>query len=110
MHKHVEINAEDVTDWNCFHDFFAKKFGFPSFYGRSMDAWIDCMTSLDAPDEGMTTVHVATGDVVVLRIIGVTHLKATHRDIYEALIECSAFVNYRRIERGRPAILALSFH
>jgi len=32
------------------------------------------------------------------------------QDIYEALFDCAAFVNWRRVEAGQPAILLLSFH
>lgn len=31
-------------------------------------------------------------------------------DMYTEPIECAAFVNCRRVPRGRPAVLALSFH
>jgi hypothetical protein len=30
--------------------------------------------------------------------------------VYDALIECSSFVNSRRIERDAPAVLRLSFY
>jgi hypothetical protein len=68
------------------------------------------MTSLDAPDDGMSSVHVASGDVLVLCISGAGDLKKRCPDIYDALVECSAFVNWRRIEQGEQAVLALSFY
>lgn len=58
----------------------------------------------------MTSMHVAPGDVIVLCISGVTDFKKRCPEIYDALIECSSFVNYRRIERDAPAVLALSFY
>ena len=67
------------------------------------------MTSLDAPKEGMSSVHVANGDILVLCISGARDLKKRCPEIYDALVECSAFVNYRRIETGGQAILTLSF-
>lgn len=75
-----------------------------------MDAWIDCMTCLDEPYSGMTSVHVAPGDVVVLCISGVIDFRKRCSEIFDALVECSSFVNYRRIEKGAPAVLALSFY
>ena len=110
MTKNVQIDGSKITDWGLFHDYFSETFGFPHFYGRNMNAWNDCMTSLDAPEHGMTTVHVATGDVLVLCISGATDLKKRCPDIYDTLVECSAFVNYRRIEMGEQAVLALSFY
>jgi hypothetical protein len=92
-----------------FHDHFAKNFGFPAFYGRNMNAWIDCMSSLDAPEDGLSSVHVAAGEVLVLCVSGAEGLKKRCPEIFDALIECAAFVNWRRIEQGEAAVLALSF-
>jgi len=110
MTKNVSIDASRISDWDSFHDTFAETFGFPGFYGRNMNAWNDCMTYLDDPEAGMTSVHVAPGDVVVLRISAVTDFRKRCPEIYDALIECSSFVNYRRIQRDAPAVLALSFY
>jgi hypothetical protein len=110
MTKNVEIDGSRITDWGSFHDYFSETLGFPGFYGRNMDAWNDCMTSLDAPDDGLSSVHVTPGDVLVLCISGAGDLKKRCPEIYDALVECSAFVNYRRIEKGEQAILALSFY
>ena len=106
----VHIDASRIADWDSFHNTFAESFGFPDFYGRNMNAWIDCMSYLDDPDAGMTSIHVAPGEVVVLCVAAVADLRKRCPDIYDALIECSSFVNYRRIVRGAPAVLALSFY
>ena len=110
MTKNIQIDGSRIEDWNSFHDIFSKTLGFPEFYGRNMDAWNDCMTSLDAPDDGLSSVHVAPGDVMVLCVSGARGLKRRCPDIYDALVECSSFVNYRRIEKGESAVLALSFY
>jgi hypothetical protein len=103
----VRVDANLITDWNTFHDVFQRAFGFPGFYGRNLDAWIDCMTCLDDPEAGMSSVHGTPTDPVVLQIDAVNSLP---KEIYEAVVECAAFVNWRRIEHGDPAILILSFH
>jgi len=110
MPKNVQIDGSKITDWGSFHDRFAEALGFPGFYGRNMDAWNDCMTSLDAPDDGLSSVHVGPGDMLVLCISGAGDLKKRCPEIYDALVECAAFVNYRRIEKGQQAVLALSFY
>ena len=38
------LNGSKITDWKSFHDECAAVFGFPDFYGRNMNAWIDCLT------------------------------------------------------------------
>jgi len=109
MPRNVQIDGNRISDWDSFHNHFAETLGFPVFYGRNMNAWNDCMTYLDDPAAGMTSVHVAPGDVLVLCISGATDLKKRCPEIYEALVECSAFVNYRRIEKGEQAVIAISF-
>jgi hypothetical protein len=88
---------------------FSAALGFPKFYGRNMDAWIDCMTSVDEPGDGLTKIHAPPGGVLVLSISDATEFAARCPAIYDALIECSAFVNYRRMEVGESPVLALSF-
>jgi RNAse (barnase) inhibitor barstar len=103
----VRIDGTQLSDWDSFHSVFASGFGFPGFYGRNLNAWIDCMTSLDAPDEALTTMHGSPTDLVVLQI---DNPNAVSKEIFDALIECAAFVNWRRLETGEPAILMPSFY
>jgi len=106
----VKLDTQRITDWDTFHEVFAAAFGFPDFYGRNMDAWIDCMTSLDEPTDGMTRVHAPPGGVVVLELEQVDDFIRRCPEQYEAIIDCSGFVNWRKIEVGEPAVLALSFY
>jgi hypothetical protein len=106
----VRIDGDRILDWPSFHAVFAEAFGFPSFYGRNMDAWVDCMTCLDEPESGMTTVQVRGGTVLSLIIENAPDLKKRCPNQFEALVECAAFVNWRRIENGDQPVLALSFY
>lgn len=106
----VTLDGDRIVGWDSFHDECAAAFGFPDFYGRNMDAWIDCLTGLDDRDGVMTTVSTTPGGVVVLELLGAKGLAARCPEVYAALVECSAFVNWRRRERGHPAVLALSFY
>jgi hypothetical protein len=105
----VEIDCEKIVNWESFHDEFFLKMGFPDFYGRNMNAWIDCMSSLSDPEDGMTTIHCSKGGVVTLALLNALQLKNNYPEIYEAIIECSAFVNYRLIKVGEPSVLALAY-
>ncbi len=93
------INGNEIADWKSFHDVFAKEFGFPDYYGRNMDAWIDCMSDLG--DEG---------EIISIILENITFLKQKNQEIYNALIECSAFVNYRFTEEGSSPVIALSYY
>jgi hypothetical protein len=100
-----------MTDWDSFHDVFAEVLGFPGYYGRNMDAWIDCVTHADNVEAGMIApgLIAAPGDVLTLQMKGVADFAERCPEQYEALIECSAFVNWRRVDRGQRPIIALSF-
>jgi len=105
----ASIDCAKIRDWNSFHDEFAAVFGFPDFYGRNMNAWIDCMTSLDEPDDGMTSIHAEKGHVLTLQLENVAPFREQYPELYSAIIECAAFVNWRRLEVGESAVLAISF-
>ncbi|TAL30596.1 MAG: barnase inhibitor [Alphaproteobacteria bacterium] len=105
--KVITLPTDQITDWNSFHSVCKDVFGFPDFYGRNMNAWIDCMTSVDCAEDGMTTVNVADGGLLVIRVDNAAEFKKRCPEEHEALIECAAFVNYRRIDvKGQP-VLAL---
>ena len=110
MQTVVKLDTRRIVDWDSFHEVFSEVFGFPDFYGRNMNAWIDCMSYLDDPPAGMTSVHVSPGDLLVLQLEDVDSFARRCAEQYEAIIECTAFVNWRRIEQGEMAVLALSFH
>jgi hypothetical protein len=106
----VRIDANRITDRASFHSVFAEAIGFPNFYGRNMDAWIDCMTHLDDPGDGLSKVHIEPGEVLSLVIDNASDFKKRCPGLFADLVECAAFVNWRRIERGRPPVLALALY
>lgn len=108
----VTIPADEITDWDSFHDVFKRVFGFPDFYGRNMNAWIDCMGDLDDPGTGMVKLTVKVGELVAIRIDDAADLEQRCPEQFRALMECAASVNSRRTEiRQRPVLtLMLSGH
>ena len=106
----VIIDAGEITSWDDFHATFAKKFGFPKFYGCNMNAWIECMDSLDAPEDGLSKLHAPPGGIVLLELVHVDAFARDHRELYDALVAAVAFVNFRKVEADEAPVLALSFH
>jgi RNAse (barnase) inhibitor barstar len=103
----VRLQTQGIHDWDGFHSVFAKTLGFPGYYGRNMNAWIDCMTYLDDADAGMTTVTVAPGELFHLEVEDTQNFQKRVPEIFQAFIECAAFVNMRRIEQEENPVLAL---
>lgn len=105
----VKIDCARIRSESTFHDVFAGGFGFPDFYGRNMDAWIDCMTYLDEPDAGMSKITVPKGECLTLHLENVADFARRTPQLFNTLTRCVAFVNYRRIENGGRSVLALSY-
>ena len=106
----IKIDCENICDWDSFHNEFSTALGFPEFYGRNMNAWIDCMSDLDDPNGGMSKTVVAEGQVLSLVLVNVKSFRVRVPEIYSALVDCAAFVNWRRLENSEAPILALAFN
>ena len=108
----IDVPVKRIVDWTTFHEVFAEVLGFPAFYGRNMDAWIDCMTCADDPDAGMVRAAVQPGQLMTLQIDDAADFARRCPEQFNALIECTAFVNFCRVEtRGTPVLsLLLSGH
>ncbi len=100
----VRLLTKSITDWDSFHSVFAETMGFPEFYGRNLNAWIDCMTGFD---DGMTRFTVAPGELFHLEVSDTKDFAQRLPEICQAFLEGTAFVNWRRVEQGEPPILAL---
>lgn len=107
---HITIDCDQITDWESFHAVFAKAFGFPDFYGENMNAWVDCMSSLDTPEDGMTGVYCNRGETITLYLKHIAPLKRRCPEAHQALLDSTAFVNYRQTSRNEPALIALSYY
>lgn len=103
----IAIPTAQISDWRSFHEVFERTLGFFPYYGQNMDAWIDCMSSVDDPDAGMIAEPIARGDLLALRLDDAADFQARCPEQYRALLECTAFVNYRRMEVGEPPVLSL---
>ena len=65
------------------------------------------MTSVDTASDGMSTVTVQPGVILVQRIDDPFDFRRRCPEQYDALVECTAFVNFRRLEVGELPVLAL---
>lgn len=102
----IAIPTNKIVDWESFHTVFAETLGFPGYYGRNMDAWIDCLTYADS-NMAMTSISVNPDELLILRLDEAADFLVRCPEQYSALIRCTAFVNYRRIEVGDEPVVAL---
>jgi len=105
----VKIPTEEIHDWESFHSVFSRLLGFPDFYGRTMNAWIDCMTSVDEPEDGLSTIHGTKEAGLCLDLGDCTDFAKRCPTQYEAILDSTALVNYRRMEVGEEPVISLSF-
>jgi Barstar (barnase inhibitor) len=105
----ITIDCESIVDWDSFHSVFSEAFGFPEYYGRNMNAWIDCLTYIDDPKAGMSEAHAPAGGVLVLQLEHAKDFAMRYAELYAAMVEGIAFVNWRRLEKGEAPALILSF-
>jgi RNAse (barnase) inhibitor barstar len=106
--KTVTLDGTAIRDESSFHAECQRVFGFPEFYGGNMSAWVDCMRYLDDPDACMSKVWVEPGEILILDIKRASDFKTGAPNVWLALLECVAFVNWRRVERGEKPILTVS--
>ena len=103
---HVQLEGSLIKDRSAFHDHCAAAFGFPAFYGRNMDAWIDCLTYVRTGD-GMSRFALGPDEQLVIELVGSQDLKDRLPDIFDALIECTIAVNKRYVDTQENAPLQL---
>lgn len=107
--KKISLKEEQISTWDKFHNTFSELLGFPEWYGRNLDAWIDCMTYLDDDEGNITQFQLSSEELLIIEIEDAAKYKGEQKEILEALIDCSAFVNYRRIDIGQRPIIILSY-
>jgi len=107
--KRITLDGSRITGWDSFHDEFALLFGFPAFYGRNMNAWIDCMSYLTEPSAQMSSVSLSPDEPLLMEVTGAESFRKRCPDVFSELVDCSAIVNGRFRDHGEAAVLCLVF-
>src|SRR5690606_18096271 len=89
------IKGKKLKNWKTFHSEFKNEMNFPNYYGENMNAWIDCVDEL-------------TDKLTILQIDNGKYLKENQPELFNAILECGAFVNYRKIEVGEKPNLIIA--
>jgi RNAse (barnase) inhibitor barstar len=104
----IRVETKRITDWASFHDVFAEALGFPDFYGRSLDAWRDCM-SYPNEEDGLKSVVASPGDPVVIVLADARSFKERCPHQWAGIVEVVGSLNLERVENGKPPLLILAF-
>ena len=107
--KRIPLDTAKIRDWDSFHQVFQEAMGFPEFYGRNLDAWIDCMSYLDDPAAGMSQVSVERGKALLFELPETENFRKRCPEQFEALVAGTAIVNRRYAESDSRTIVALVF-
>ena len=102
----VHLDAARILDWETFHTECQREFGFPDYYGRNMDAWVDCLSYL-RDEEGMCKFRLEADDVLKIEVANAGRLKQTVPEILDELAFCVAAINERYADYGEKPALQL---
>lgn len=105
----IRIDARRLTDSDSLHAALTEAFGFPDEYGKNLDALVDCLTHLDNPRTAMSRVQVYPGQVALLVLDHVSAKNKQQAAQVKSLVDAVAFVNWRRLEKGQPPVLAVAY-
>lgn len=102
----VVLPADEINDWESFHGTCKTVFGFPDFYGANMNAWIDCLSYLRDGD-GMSRFALGSDEYLDIEIPHAEAFRERAREVFDALIDCTAFVNRRYTDIGELPVIRL---
>lgn len=104
----IRIDARRLTDTASLHGALSEAFGFAESYGKNLDALVDCLTGLDNPKTALSRIQVFPGQTILLAL---DHYDSKDKSAAQVktLTDVVAFVNWRRLEKGQPPVLAMAY-
>lgn len=103
----VQLDGAAMTDWEAFHTQSQQAFGFPAFYGRTMDAWIDCLSYL-RDDDGMSRFRLSPDEVLQIEVVHADAWRAAQPDMLDEILYCVAGINERYADYGEAPALQVT--
>jgi hypothetical protein len=102
----VTIDTKAIHDWDTLHAVCKEVFGFPDFYGRNGNAFIDCLIYLDEGD-GMSRFVLKPGETLTVELSGAYEFADRAPEQAVALLAWIGAVNAQHVEDGKPPMLVL---
>ena len=104
----MQLDGHVIDGWDAFHDQSALVFGFPGFYGRNMNAWIDCFHYVRDGD-GMSRFALGPEEPLVIEVLGTREFKRRVPEVFDALVDGATAVNQGNVEAGEIPSIHLLF-
>ena len=102
----AELNGASILGWDTFHSESKAAFGFPDFYGNTMDAWVDCLSYL-RDEDGMTKFRLKPNEVLEIIVKDAAAMRERVPELLEEMTFCIAGINERYEDYGEKPALAL---
>ena len=102
----AELNGASILGWDTFHSECQQAFGFPDTYGKTMDAWVDCLSYL-RDEDGMTKFRLMPNEVLEIVVKDAAAMRERVPDLLEEMTFCVAGINERYEDYGEKPALAL---
>jgi hypothetical protein len=103
----VELNGGSILGWDTFHEECRLAFGFPDYYGHTMDAWVDCLSYL-RDEDGMTKFRLGPNEVLDIVVKDSAAMHARVPELLEEMTYCIAGINERYEDYGEKPALRLT--
>jgi Barstar (barnase inhibitor). len=67
--KTIELDFKNISTLDEMHIMLNEKFGFPDFYGKNVNALIDCLSDLRYPEYEMCKFHLdSKEDILIIKL------------------------------------------
>ena len=103
----VRIDSREIKDWASFHSTCKEAFGFPSFYGMNLNAFVDCLTYIDEGD-GMSSISLSHGENLTIEMLASDDFRRRLPEVFDGFIDSIHAINQRFIDDGKTKRIDLA--
>ena len=102
----VSLDGAHIDDAASFHAAAQIAFGFPDFYGHTMDALVDCLSYL-RDEDAMSSIRLGEQEVLTIELLHADALRQKAPELLEEISYLIEAINERYADYGECAALKL---
>ena len=107
MQPFANVDLTGIQTWSELDERWAAALGFPDWYGRNRDAWLDIMSSLD--EIGMVQHPFEGRGAILIEVQGAEELVRRRPEVFAELVALTVAANERYEHSGSGRGVALVF-